>query len=165
VRYLRGFNRGSLHPRLEDLKTAADAGHKPAAYMLALCLYRRNSSAGDDAEAMRRIRQVEGEQDAAAPAAGGAGEGTPTPWKNLGCTRCRLDALNVANGVRPLADANGYPIEVRVAKPVVHGGLQCAGGNCGETAGRFRWEKWSVFCNEECRIHSECERFNDDYYG
>jgi hypothetical protein len=75
-----GVNRGSLHPRLEDLKTAADAGHKPAAYMLALCLYRRNSGAGDDAEAMRRIWQVEGEQDAAAPAAGGAGEGTPTPW-------------------------------------------------------------------------------------
>ncbi|KAF8652518.1 hypothetical protein HU200_062717 [Digitaria exilis] len=61
------------------LKTAADAGHKPRDYMLALCLYRRNSGAGDDDEAMQLIRHVDGKEDARVLAmAADGGEGTPT---------------------------------------------------------------------------------------
>jgi hypothetical protein len=162
MRDIFGVNRGLLQSCLEVLKTAADAGHTLAAYMRALCLYRRNSGTGDDAEAMRLIREVEDNEDAAAPAAGGGG---PTPWMNRGCVRCRLDtlpALAKEDVPRP-NDQNGWP--VRVAKPVVRVGVRCAGGNCGDaTAGWLRWEKCSVFCSEECRLNNECQCFFNRYF-
>ena len=104
LRDIFGVNRGSLQPCLEELKTAADAGHKLAAYMRALCLYRRNSGTDDDAEVMRLIREVEGNEDAAAPAAGGGG---PTPWMNLGCMRCRGAWCSAALRPEGLASEDG----------------------------------------------------------
>ncbi|KAF8675514.1 hypothetical protein HU200_047690 [Digitaria exilis] len=56
LRDILGANRDSLNPCIDMLKTAADAGHKPAAYMIALCLYRRSNGAGDDDKVIGLIR-------------------------------------------------------------------------------------------------------------
>lgn len=76
------------------------------------------------------------------------GEGTPTPWRNLGCMRCCTKTLPLAGGVLPplYIDDRGFVIDdVPFAKPVVRGTLQCASGNCGDmTAKRFRGEKFAA---------------------
>ncbi|KAF8651005.1 hypothetical protein HU200_063639 [Digitaria exilis] len=127
-----GANHDLLNPCIDMLKTATDAGHKPTAYMLALFLYRRKNGASGDDEAMWLIRQVEGEEDDATVAAMATdgGEGTPTPWKNIGCMRCCKETLPIAGGVLPplYVDDRGFVIDdVPFVKPVVRGTLLCAG--------------------------------------
>ncbi|CAN6308942.1 unnamed protein product [Urochloa humidicola] len=53
--------RSELDCPLDNLKSAADKGHNLAAYLLALCLYRRNGGAVDDEKAKELIRKLEGE--------------------------------------------------------------------------------------------------------
>ncbi|CAN6169957.1 unnamed protein product [Urochloa humidicola] len=58
---------------LDNLESAAHKGHNLAAYMLALCLYRRNGGAVDDEKAKELIRKLEGEDRPGAAAAVGGG--------------------------------------------------------------------------------------------
>ncbi|RLN22361.1 hypothetical protein C2845_PM07G11230 [Panicum miliaceum] len=74
-----GEQRGAIMPCLDPLRRAAEADHKVAIYALTLLLYRPNTGAGDDGEARRLLRMVEG------PKAGAAA----LPWKNKTCTKRR----------------------------------------------------------------------------
>ena len=55
-----GKQRGAIMPCLDPLRCAAEAGNKVAIYALTLLLYRPNSGDGDDDEARRLLRMVEG---------------------------------------------------------------------------------------------------------
>jgi TPR repeat protein len=55
-----GKQRGTIMLCLDPLRRAAEAGHKVAIYALTLLLYRPNSGDGDDNEAWRLLRMVEG---------------------------------------------------------------------------------------------------------
>ena len=73
-----GKQRDALMPCLDPLRRTTEAGHKLAIYILALLLYRPNSSDGDDDEDRRLLRMVEG-PEAGAPS---------LPWNNKTCTKC-----------------------------------------------------------------------------
>jgi hypothetical protein len=64
---------GKRNPQLclNDLTHAADGGHNLAAYLVAILLYRHNSSAGDDDTARRCMRQAKGKEESRAEAVGG----------------------------------------------------------------------------------------------
>jgi len=142
----------------ELLGQAAAAGHKVAAYVLALVLYKAGDASG---AATRHIRQVEGE--AAEAAGGGVGVGggcsknTTTWWSNEECVRCRAHAVEaVRQATWKMAELEA-PVPAVVAPPpeddVSHG---CTVSGCGS---REAWCDWCVFCSEDCRIRYECDMF------
>ena len=111
-------------------------------YALALLLYRPNSGDGDDDEAQRLLRMVEGPEPGA-PA---------LPWNNKTCTKRRCRMISVLWDLAPSAVCVPTPVH----RQDEH---QCAGGGCGEHAGWYAWYSWRRFCSEECRICSECDWF------
>jgi hypothetical protein len=74
-----GNTRSVIMPCLDQLRCAAEAGHKESMYTLSLFLYRPNSDEADDDEARRLLRLVEGPQEGV----------TALPWKILTCTKRR----------------------------------------------------------------------------
>ena len=116
---------------LDPLRHAAEAGHKGAIYVLALLFYRPNSGDGDDNEARRLLRMVEGPK-----------AGVPVlPWNNKTCTKCCCRIISALWDLAP--SAVGVPTPVH--RQDEH---QCAGGGCGEHAGWYAWYSWRRFCSE-----------------
>nr|TKW39316.1 hypothetical protein SEVIR_1G170500v2 [Setaria viridis] len=72
IKVVFGENR-STRPCLDDLARAAAGGHKVAAYLVALFLYRDNGGTGDDDTARRYMTRVEGEKESRAAAGRGCG--------------------------------------------------------------------------------------------
>jgi len=135
-----GKQRGAIMPCLDPLRRTAEAGHKVAIYVLALLLYRPNSGDGDDDEARRLLRMVEGPK-AGAPM---------LPWNNKICMKCRCWII--------LALWDFAPLAVCVPTPVPRqDDHQCVCCGCGEHAGWFAWYSWHRFCSEEFRICNECD--------
>lgn len=109
--------------------------------MLGICLYRPNSGAGDDEKALRLIRKVEGDEEAAATAgAGGHGRGRPRPWKSLECVRSRYRIWSDRRASLPSSvpeliiweGVDGYPVPL--ARPVLRGAVgedHCQDFYCG----------------------------------
>ncbi|RCV06506.1 hypothetical protein SETIT_1G168200v2 [Setaria italica] len=62
IKVIFGENR-STRPCLDDLARAAAGGHKVAAYLVTLFLYRDNGGTGDDDTARRYMTKVEGEKE------------------------------------------------------------------------------------------------------
>ena len=129
-------------PCLDPLRRAAEAGHKVAIYALALLLYMPNSSDGDgdDDEARRLLRMVEGPKPSA----------PVLPWNNKTCTKCHCRIISVLWDLVP--SAVGVPTSVHCLDE-----HQCVGGGYGEHAGWYAWYSWRRFYSEECRIRNECD--------
>jgi hypothetical protein len=140
-RVVLGNTPGVIMPCLDQLRRAAEAGHKESMYALSLFFYRPNSG-----EARRLLRLVEGPQEGA----------MVLPWKNLTCTkrRSRIIASTWDNGLTGVIDVSPVPAPVPR-----HDDLQCAGRGCGDHAGWHAWYSWRRFCSEECRIRNECDWF------
>jgi hypothetical protein len=92
-----GKQRGAIMSCLDPLRRTAEVGHKVAIFALALLLYRPNSGDGEDDEARRLLRMVEGPEPGA-PA---------LPWNNKTCMKCSYriisalwDLASSAVGVR-----------------------------------------------------------------
>jgi hypothetical protein len=141
-----GKTRGVIMPSLNQLRRAAEAGHKGSMYALSLFLYRPNSGEADDDEARQLLRLVEGPQEGA----------TALPWKNLTCTKRRS---------RIIAPTWDYRLTGAIAVSLVpapvprHDYMQCAGRGCADHAGWHAWYSCRRFCSEECRIRNECDWF------
>jgi hypothetical protein len=73
---------------------------------------------------------------------------------NKGCLRCCEAASKVIRWVT-------WCWRAMLAPPVVRDNHQCAGHLCF----KMTWEEWSHFCNEECRIHAECDLFYSKIIG
>ncbi|CAL4958071.1 unnamed protein product [Urochloa decumbens] len=124
-------------PGVELLGQAAKAGHRVAAYVRALLLY--NGGAGDEDDARRLIRQVEGEAAAA----------TEQRKSNAECVRCREQAVEaVRQATWRMAE---LPASAVVALPEDDAD-RCTVKGCGETEA---WYEWAAFCSENCRIRHE----------
>lgn len=146
-RAFSGNKRRVIMPFLDQLRRAAEAGHKASMYALALFLYRPNSGEADDDEARRLLRLVEGPEE---------GE-TLLPWKNLTCTKRRSRIISATWYLRPSAAAVAVaPVPAPVPR---QDNFHCAGRGCGNHAGWHDWYSWRRFCSEECRIRNECDWF------
>ncbi|RLN22440.1 hypothetical protein C2845_PM07G02010 [Panicum miliaceum] len=148
------FAHRCARPGAELLGRAAAAGHKVAAYVLALVLYK---AGGASDVARRHIRQVEGE---AAEAGGGGGykynKKTATRRSNQECVRCRAQAVAaVQQATWKMAELSD-PVPEVVAPPEDEGSHLCTASGCGV---REAWCEWSIFCSEDCRIRYECAMF------
>lgn len=147
-RAVLGNTRGVITPCLDQLRRAAEAGHKESMYALSLFLYRPNSGEADDDEARRLLRLVEAPQEGA----------TVLPWINLTCTK-RRSRIIASTWHYLLTDANAIAVSPVPAPVPRHDDLQCAGRGCGDHAGWHAWYSWRRFCSEECRIRNECDWF------
>jgi hypothetical protein len=145
-RAVLGNTRGVIMQCLDQLRRAAEAGHKESMYALSLFLYRPNSGEAAADEARRLLRLVEGPQEGA----------TALPWKNLTCTKCRSRIIASTWDYRLTGATAVSPVPAPVPR---HDNLQCAGRECGDHARWYAWYSWRRFCSEECRIRNECDRF------
>jgi hypothetical protein len=128
---------------IQCLTRAADAGHKVAAYVLAVLHY----CYWDKQEAERYIRQVEGE--------GGVDHGCKqaSGRTNRECVRCCAHAVHVVGDVTWKVAATMVPVPV----PPAEDGQGCKGSGCGVPEG---WaDGYAVFCSEACRIRHEYSKF------
>jgi hypothetical protein len=141
-RAVLGNTRGVITPSLDQLRRAAEAGHKESMYALSLFLYRPNSGEADDDEARRLLRLVEAPQEGA----------TVLSWINLTCTKRRSNRIIASTWDYLLTDANAIAVSPVPAPVPRHDNLQCAGRGCGDHAGWHAWYSWRRFCTEECRI-------------
>ncbi|CAN6221662.1 unnamed protein product [Urochloa humidicola] len=99
VRIIFDVYRSKLVYPIDNLKSATHKGHNLAAYMLAVCLYRRNGSAVDDEKAKELIRKLEGEDGPGAAVAGGGG--VRQRWKNNASVVARLRTAALAEMYDP----------------------------------------------------------------
>jgi hypothetical protein len=137
---------GVIMPCLDQLRCAAEAGHKESMYALSLFLYRPNSGEAANDEARRLLRLVEGPQEGL----------TTLPWKNLTCTKRRSRIIMSTWDYQ----LTGAIVVSLVPAPVPrHDDLQCVGRGCGDHAGWHAWYSWRRFCSEECRVRNECDWF------
>jgi hypothetical protein len=90
----------SIMSCLDLLRCAKEAGHKVAIYALTLLHYRPNSGDGNDDEARRLLRMVEGPEPGA-PA---------LPWNNKTCTKCRSRIISALWDLAPLAVGVPTPV-------------------------------------------------------
>ena len=80
MRNFFGHYGGALHASLDDLDQAAHGGHKPAAYVLAMLLWRANSGAKSDLRAKQLLAEVVDDEQAL----------TVCSAAGFACTRARL---------------------------------------------------------------------------
>ncbi|TVU21979.1 hypothetical protein EJB05_31651, partial [Eragrostis curvula] len=126
------------------LGRAAAAGHKAAAYVLGLLLYRVD---GARDAAKHYIATVEGD------VVDGAGcEDGEAKWSNRECRRSRTQALLA------LRDATWKMTGLRVwaATALPEDGHRCTASGCGLPEG---WSGDAVFCSDVCRIRYEYVEF------
>ncbi|CAO2044974.1 unnamed protein product [Urochloa humidicola] len=157
VRVIFDVYRSDLVCPLDNLKSAAHKGHNLAAYMLAVCLYRRNGGAVDDEKAKELIRKLKGEDGPGAAAAGGGG--VRQRWKNNTCVVARLRTAALAEMYDPPYIDNWVNID-KPERVFAHN----AGGNCGHLPSTEQWDQPMEFCSEDCRIRFECETFFNKYF-
>ncbi|RLN13307.1 hypothetical protein C2845_PM09G16950 [Panicum miliaceum] len=127
----------ALHAPLDKLDQADRGGHKPAAYMLAMLLWRANSGAEADLRAKELLAE--------------AADDDPTlaVWNDRGLARTVVEAFDTLwMEVLPNFD-QGVPVPGPVPRADVH--------QCGMSGGHDGWYQWSYFCSVECRIQSLCE--------
>uniref|UniRef100_A0A0E0L3X4 At2g35280-like TPR domain-containing protein n=1 Tax=Oryza punctata TaxID=4537 RepID=A0A0E0L3X4_ORYPU len=123
------------------LNKAATAGHKAAAYVLGLLLYKSDEAR---ATGKKYISQVEGDDDEAE-----AGVGVKRT--NRECRRCRKiaeDAVQEATW-----KVRGQHGRMLVLPEDNH---QCTAAGCGVESG---WGGYGVFCSDGCRIKHEYSKF------
>jgi hypothetical protein len=117
---------GIIMSCLDQLRHAAEVGHKESMYGLSLFLYRPNCGEAAADEARRLLRLVDGPQEGA----------TVLLWKKLTCTKRRSRIIASTWDYRP----TGAIAVSQVPAPVPrHDDLQCAGRECGDHA---RWHAW-----------------------
>jgi hypothetical protein len=137
----------SSRSSITKLEEAAQPGHNVAAYVATMVVYRANGNVGDNDTARWYIRQVEGEEESTAAT-------SMMMQMKKGCLRCCEAASEVIRRVT-------WRRHATLAPPVARGNHQCAGRLCF----KMSWEEWSHFCNEECRIHAECDMFFSKIIG
>jgi hypothetical protein len=133
------------------LEHSAVTGHVVAAFVLSLVLHKSNSGASNNNITQRWFRKVKGDE---------AGPMANVTWKNEICTRGLQQAMfmleDFAGWPAPGQSSPLPPLAMPVHRQDEH---QRGGGGCGVHAGWEGWEEWAMFCNEECRIRYECDRF------
>ncbi|OEL19191.1 hypothetical protein BAE44_0019790 [Dichanthelium oligosanthes] len=145
------FTHRCARPGSDLLARAAVAGHKVAAYVLALVRYRADGGASDVAK--QHIRQVEGEP--AADVVIGGCKTTPKQRSNKECVRCRTQAVEaVRQATWKMAELPAPT--VAAAESPEDDGKRCTVSGCGVPEA---WCDWAAFCSEDCRIRHECTRF------
>jgi hypothetical protein len=134
---------------LELLAQAAAAGHKVAAYVLAVLLYGKDNGATAGDVARRHIKEVEGEE-----AADGSGDVVVSNRRsNTECVRCRGHAVEAVRQVT--WNMANLPKAAVVALPLDDSN-QCKAKGCGTPN---PWCNSAVFCSEDCRMRHECTMF------
>ncbi|CAN6234748.1 unnamed protein product [Urochloa humidicola] len=88
LRVIFDVNRRELNCLLDNLESTANKRHNLAAYMLAMCLYRRNGGDGDDEKAKELLRKLKVQDGPRVAAAGGIG--VPPRWSNHAFVVARL---------------------------------------------------------------------------
>jgi len=154
------FAHRCVRPGAELLGQAAAAGHKVAAYVLALVLYK---AGGASDVATRHIRQVVGE---AAEADDGGGDVVVggcnkkiATRSNKDCVRCRARAAEAVQQATWKMAKLPAPVPAVVVAPPEEdndGSHRCTSSGCGV---REAWCDWGMFCSEDCRIRYECDMF------
>ena len=145
MRVFFGHHGGALQAPLDDLNQAARGGHKPAAYMLAMVLWRANSGAEADLRAKQLLAEVADDDPAIVACS--------DRW----VSDLRLHAFaTLWMFVWPPNSPQPAPVPGPVPRDDDH---QCAShlGWCGAPAGHDRSFRWSYFCSDECRIRSLCD--------
>ena len=119
------FSKGTpeARPCIIELARATERGHNVAAYVAAILLFRANTSADNDQASRWYMRQVEGDEEATAGAAGGIGR---SMFSNEGCLHCRELAFACVMGTH----WRRWVQVPQSAPPVPHGDLPCAGFPC-----------------------------------
>jgi hypothetical protein len=143
-----GRNRGP-HPPLDDLHRAAQAGHRGAAYVAAVILYKFYSGADADDTAFAYMKQVEGE--------------APGQWhrrmlNNVHSLYFRTCGVNLSTQMRTIALRDGRR-RPSLPPAVTRGNIQhCIGRTfCSREPSRRGFSMH--FCSDECRLHFECDAF------
>jgi hypothetical protein len=114
----------------------------------AILLFRANTGADDDQAARWYMRQVEGEEEVAAGAAGGAGG---SMFINAGCLHCRELAFTCVMGTH----WHWWVQVPQPAAPVPCGDLPCAGFPCSRPVDEWDPDGLRRFYSEDCRIQHE----------
>uniref|UniRef100_A0A0E0MR78 At2g35280-like TPR domain-containing protein n=1 Tax=Oryza rufipogon TaxID=4529 RepID=A0A0E0MR78_ORYRU len=124
------------------LDKAATAGHKTAAYVLGLLLYKSDEAR---ATGKKYISQVEGDGDEAATTDAG------NKRTNQECRRCRKIAEDAVQEVM-------WKVVRRRGQLLVlpEDNHQCTTIGCGLELG---WEGYEGFCSDSCRIKHEYSKF------
>lgn len=140
-----GRNR-SPRPPLDQLRRAAQAGHRGAAYVAAVFLYRANIGDDADATAIAYMKQVEGEDQ---------GQWRPSLINNLQSLHWRSRGVNLAWQMRSVALRLGLR-RPTLPTVVLRGDIQhCVGpAHCGREPRRRGCCMY--FCSDECRLRYEC---------
>jgi len=112
MRVFFGHHGGALQAPLDDLDQAAHGGHKPAAYMLVMVLWRANSGAKGDLQAKQLLAEVADDDPALVIYSG--------PRLGFGSMRARLrDAVEVrVASQRPAAAPHAWASASRRRPPV-----------------------------------------------
>jgi hypothetical protein len=143
-----GRNRG-LRPPLDELHCTAQAGHRGAAYVAAVVLYRFYSGADADGTAFAYMKQVEGE--------------APGQWRrwmlnNVHSLYLRTHGVNLATQMRTIALRDGH-CRLTLPPEVARGNIQhCIGRTfCSREPS---WRGFAMhFCSDECSLCFECDAF------
>jgi len=150
MRVFFGHHGGALQAPLDDLDQAARGGHKPAAYMLAMVLWRANSGAEANLRAKQLLADVVDDDPAIiicsdSWVSGPRVHAFETLWMFVWPQNSPLPA----------------PVPGPVPRDDDH---QCASprwgwmtGWCGAHADCDGFLDWSYFCSDECRIRSLCD--------
>ncbi|KAG2587234.1 hypothetical protein PVAP13_5NG126900, partial [Panicum virgatum] len=134
------FSKGTpkARPCIVELAHAAECDHNVAAY--------------DDEAARRYMRQVEGEEEAAAGARAGASAGGQM-LSNEGCVQCRELAFARIFGML----WRRYSEPQQSSAPVPRGDLPCSGFPCSSPVDEWYPQGLTMFCSEDCRIQHEVD--------
>ena len=140
---------GALHAPLDDLDHAAHGGHKLAAYMLAMILWRANSGTEADVRAKQLLAEVAHYDQALAVCS------------NRGVSRPSVHAYDMLWMYVWPDFHQSAPVPGPMPRADVH---KCTSPRwgwvpswCGVPASHEGWLEWSYFCSEECRIRSLCD--------
>ncbi|KAG2560928.1 hypothetical protein PVAP13_8KG195103 [Panicum virgatum] len=150
MRVYFGHHSRALQASLDDLDQAAHGGHKPAAYMLAMVLWRANSGAEADLWAKHLLAEVADDDPAIVVCSDRWVSG---PHAHAFATLWMF--------VWPPNSPQPAPMPRPVPRDDDH---QCASprwgwitGWCGAPTGHDGLFHWCYFCSDECRIRSLCD--------
>ena len=150
MRVFFGHHGRAVQAPLDNLDQAARGGHKSAAYMLAMVLWRANSGTEADLRAKQLLAEVVDDDPAIVVCS--------DRW----VSGPRVHAFETLwMFVWPPNSMQPVPVSGPVPRDDDH---QCASphwgwiwGWCGAPSGRDGWLDWSYYCSDECRIRSLCD--------
>jgi hypothetical protein len=136
-------------PPLDELHRASQAGHKVAAYVAVVVLYRFYS--GDDADdtAFAYMKQVEGEA---------LGQWHRRMLNNMHSLYFRTCGVNLATQMRTIALRAGRRRST-LPPAVARGNIQHCKGRTFCSREPCRRGLAMHFCSDECRLRFECDAF------